>query len=120
MQKASVAGLDAQLLVQAPRPKTKNRPDSETAQDRNWFGMKASPMDHDNKYTLALLANRNAIDPKRHYRKEVASKTKGANRLFQVGTILQVPPLHTLFPLLPTPYTLAPCTLHPAICTLRP
>jgi hypothetical protein len=32
--------------------------------------MKSSELDYDAKYTLALLANRDAIDPKRHYRCE--------------------------------------------------
>ena len=40
----------------------KNRSDSDTIRDRKWFGMKASPMDHDTKYTLALLSNRVVSD----------------------------------------------------------
>jgi hypothetical protein len=50
---------DRQLTVEAPRARTKNRPDSETMRDRQWFGMKASPLDQDTKYTLALVANSN-------------------------------------------------------------
>mmetsp|Transcript_8162 Transcript_8162/g.27401 ORF Transcript_8162/g.27401 Transcript_8162/m.27401 type:complete len:101 (-) Transcript_8162:563-865(-) len=49
--------------------------------------MKNSPLDRDAKYTIALIANRHAIDPKRHYRKE-ERKPQNTPKLFQVGTVM--------------------------------
>lgn len=62
-------------------------PDDVRTRGDKWFGMKASPMTQDAKYTLELLANRHAIDPKRHYRKE-AKQPKGSDRIFQIGTVV--------------------------------
>lgn len=45
-------------------------------------GMKNSELDMDAKYTLAIVANRNALDPKKHYRKE--GKKPKVPSLFQV------------------------------------
>ncbi|XP_057961123.1 rRNA-processing protein fcf2-like [Malania oleifera] len=55
---------------------------------RNWFDMPAPTITPELKKNLQLLKLRDALDPKRHYKKG-DSKSKTLPKYFQVGTVIQ-------------------------------
>ncbi|KDP28005.1 hypothetical protein JCGZ_19085 [Jatropha curcas] len=55
---------------------------------KDWFDMPAPTMTPELKKDLQLLKLRNALDPKRHYKKG-DSKTKALPKYFQVGTVIE-------------------------------
>mmetsp|Transcript_8731 Transcript_8731/g.25403 ORF Transcript_8731/g.25403 Transcript_8731/m.25403 type:complete len:288 (-) Transcript_8731:290-1153(-) len=87
LSKSSLPQTNNDLTVPRPGAKPPKRAEIETRAEK-WFGMRSSPLDADAKYTLAVLASRHAVDPKRHYRKE-RRKPNEVPKLFQIGTIVE-------------------------------
>ena len=64
-------------------------PSTETA-GAGWFNMKATPVTEEVERDLALIRNRNYLDPKRFYKS--ADKTKsGVKPVLQTGTVIEGP-----------------------------
>lgn len=57
---------------------------------KNWFDMPARTLTPELKKDLQLLKLRDAVDPKRHYKKGDA-KLKTLPKYFQVGTVVESP-----------------------------
>ena len=53
-----------------------------------WFGMRPSPMTNEVKNDLALIRNRNYLDPKRFYKSADVQSGKHKN-MVQVGTVIE-------------------------------
>mmetsp|Transcript_5463 Transcript_5463/g.8324 ORF Transcript_5463/g.8324 Transcript_5463/m.8324 type:complete len:327 (-) Transcript_5463:52-1032(-) len=63
------------------------QPAIDTTAGKGWFGMVPTPMTDELKTDLAILKNRNYLDPKRFYKK--ADRSSGSNRMMQVGTVIE-------------------------------
>lgn len=73
--------------VSAPGISKKKKNIKDTA-GSNWFDMPATELTESVKRDIQLLKMRNALDPKRHYRRE---NTKSMPKYFQVGSIVEGP-----------------------------
>lgn len=62
---------------------TKRVPD--TSAGKGWFGMQPTPMTDELKTDLAVIRNRNYLDPKRFYK----SADKNTSGVLQVGTVIE-------------------------------
>ena len=81
------------LFVPPNDPRKLNKMLREQVKDtsgKNWFDMPAQTMTPELQRDLKLLQLRDAIDPKRHYKKG-NSKSKTLPKYFQVGTIVASP-----------------------------
>ncbi|VFQ81370.1 unnamed protein product [Cuscuta campestris] len=55
---------------------------------KNWFDMPAPTITPELKHDLEILKMRDALDPKKHYKKG-ASKSKALPKYFQVGVVIE-------------------------------
>ncbi|XP_065863944.1 rRNA-processing protein fcf2-like [Euphorbia lathyris] len=79
------------LYVPSNDPKKLNKLLKNQAKDtlgKDWFDMAAPTITPELKNDLQLLKLRNALDPKRHFKKG-ASKSKTLPKYFQVGTVVE-------------------------------
>ncbi|KAM3236196.1 hypothetical protein BC332_13985 [Capsicum chinense] len=79
------------LFVPPNDPKKVNKLIRKQVKDsagKNWFDMPAPTITPELKTDLQLLKLRDAMDPKRHYKKS-GSKSKTLPKYFQVGTIIE-------------------------------
>lgn len=81
------------LFVPPNDPRKLNKLLRQQAKDtagRSWFDMPAQTITPELQKDLKLLKLRDAIDPKRHYKKG-DSKSKALPKYFQVGTVVESP-----------------------------
>jgi hypothetical protein len=65
--------------------KTGTKPAPDLSAGKGWFGMMPTPLTDEVKTDLAVIRNRNYLDPKRFYKS--ADSTKG--KVLQVGTVIE-------------------------------
>lgn len=60
-----------------------------TTAGEKWFHMTPSVMTDEIRYDLAVIRNRNALDPKRFYKSSDLSSKNNKNTILQVGTVVE-------------------------------
>lgn len=89
--KGGLETLRRQAIRSNPHPSvTTKRPVHDDSANDGWFGMRATPMTKEVQRDLALIRNRNYLDPKRFYKKTSSDKP-GARGVVQIGTVIEGP-----------------------------